>query len=104
METETTVDALAQPTRLEVFRLLVRAGDAAAERCPAFPGRPITAHWRTDDPAAVAGDDEAVRRAYRRACTDLERRIKLLLNLPLESLDRLAQQRLRAIGNDEQPA
>lgn len=85
--------------------IVITVCDHAAEYCPVFPGRPITAHWRTDDPAAVEGDDEAVRRAYRQAYTDLERRIKLLLNLPLESLDRLVQQqRLRSIGNDEQRA
>ena len=82
--------------------IVITVCDDAAERCPVFPGRPISAHWSTSDPAAVAGDEETVRMAYRRAWTALERRIKLLVSLPLESLDRLArQQRLRAIGRDE---
>lgn len=79
--------------------------DEAAEQCPVFPGRPIVAHWGTPDPAAVGGDPEARRSAYRRAWTDLERRIKLLVNLPLASLDRMArQQRLEAIGRDAEDA
>lgn len=83
------------------LHMVITVCDDAAERCPVFPGRPITAHWRTDDPAAVEGDAEARRKAYRNAYTDLERRVKLLVNLPLESLDRLAQQqRLRTIGAD----
>lgn len=73
--------------------------DSAAEQCPTFPGRPITAHWRTPDPAAVDGDPETRAQAFRAARADLERRIRLLLNLPLAGLDRLARQdRLRAIG------
>jgi arsenate reductase len=75
--------------------------DDAAERCPVFPGRPIVAHWGTPDPAAIEGDPETVRAAYRRAYTDIERRIKLLVNLPLASLDRMARkQELDAIGRD----
>ena len=84
------------------IHVVITVCDDAAEHCPVFPGRPITAHWRTDDPAAIEGDAETVRRAYRRAYTDLERRIKLLVDLPLASLDRMAQeQRLRAIGDEE---
>jgi len=76
--------------------------DHAAEHCPTFPGRPVTAHWGIPDPAAVDGSEAERCQAYRRARADLERRIKLLLDLPLASLDRLSQQReLRAIANEE---
>lgn len=48
---------------------------AAAESCPVWPGRPATAHWSTDDPAAVQGSDEQKRKAFLRAFTELRARI-----------------------------
>lgn len=72
--------------------------NAAGEACPVWPGKPITAHWGIADPAAVEGDAERVA-AFRRALTELEARIKLLVNVPVESLDRMAvQQTVRGIG------
>jgi arsenate reductase len=72
--------------------------NAAGESCPVWPGRPITAHWGVADPAAVDGDAERGV-AFRRALTELEARIKLLVNVPVESLDRMAiQQTVRGIG------
>jgi hypothetical protein len=56
-----------------------------------WPGRPITAHWGIDDPAAVEGSDEEKRAAFRSAANILRRRIELLLALPLERLDALAR-------------
>ena len=82
--------------------LVITVCDAAAEACPVFPGRPITAHWSTPDPAAVNGDADARRHVFRHAYTELEQRIRLLVNLPLEGLDRLAQQqRIRALAHTE---
>jgi len=72
--------------------------NAAGETCPVWPGQPITAHWGVADPAAVEGAAERSV-AFRRALTELEARIKLLVNVPVESLDRLAvQQTVRGIG------
>ena len=72
--------------------------NAAGETCPIWPGNPITAHWGVADPAAVEGDAERGA-AFRRALTELEARIKLLVNVPVESLDRMAvQQTVRGIG------
>jgi arsenate reductase len=53
----------------------------------------MTAHWGVPDPAAVVGTPEQVERAFRDAFMILERRISLLLCLPLASLDKLAIQR-----------
>jgi arsenate reductase len=72
--------------------------NAAGETCPVWPGKPITAHWGVADPAAVEGDADRGA-AFRRALTELEARIKLLVNVPVESLDRVAvQQTVRGIG------
>lgn len=55
-----------------------------------WPGQPMTAHWGVPDPAAVAGSEEQIVRAFRHAFVRLERRITLLLSLPITSLDSLA--------------
>lgn len=64
--------------------------DRAKESCPIFPGQPIMAHWGMPDPADVEGSDEATRRAFREALMVLNRRIDLMLALPLESLQQAA--------------
>jgi len=64
--------------------------NAAKEVCPAWPGQPMTAHWGVPDPAAVEGTPEQIERAFREAFVVLDRRISLLLCLPISSLDKLA--------------
>jgi arsenate reductase len=67
--------------------------NAARESCPLWPGQPMTAHWGVADPAAVVGTPAEIARAYREAFTILERRISLLLALPLATLDQMAIKR-----------
>jgi arsenate reductase len=67
--------------------------NAARESCPLWPGQPMTAHWGVADPAAVVGKREEIERAYREAYTILERRISLMLALPLTTLDKMAIKR-----------
>jgi arsenate reductase len=62
---------------------------AAGEQCPFWPGNPVTAHWGVPDPAAVQGNAEEIRKAFRDAATTLRRRIELFINLPIEKLDSL---------------
>ena len=64
--------------------------NAASEVCPVWIGQPMTAHWGVPDPAAVAGTDEEIQRAFRDAFFLLDRRIALFLTLPLTSIDSLA--------------
>lgn len=73
--------------------------NAAAEQCPLWPGRPITAHWGIPDPAAVTSSPENQRRAFDQAFQTLRRRIDLFTSLPIGQLSRLAvQERVTAIG------
>ena len=62
---------------------------AAGEVCPVWPGNPVTAHWGVADPALVRGTEAERRRAFRDPHVVLENRIKLLVALPIEKLDRM---------------
>jgi protein-tyrosine-phosphatase len=72
---------------------------AAGEVCPVWPGQPMTAHWGVPDPAAVQGNLEAQRKAFREACHILLNRIRIFVSLPIDKLDRLSlQNKVRDIG------
>ena len=53
--------------------------NAAAETCPIWPGRPVTAHWGVADPAAVRGSDDERRKAFKRAFAELSAKIDRML-------------------------
>jgi arsenate reductase (thioredoxin) len=74
---------------------------AAGETCPQWPGRPVTAHWGIEDPAAVEGTDVQKEAAFSisTAASYIRNRTAAFLSLPLRSLDELAlERRLREIG------
>jgi arsenate reductase (thioredoxin) len=72
---------------------------AAAEPCPVWPGQTMTAHWGIRDPAAITGTEEAKRKAFLTAYTELHRRISLFINLPFDKLGNLAlKEKLDEIG------
>jgi arsenate reductase len=72
---------------------------AAGEACPVWPGRPVTAHWGVEDPAAVEGSDLEKERAFVQAFRYLKNRIDVFRSLPIEKLDSLTlSAKLRAIG------
>ena len=60
---------------------------AAAETCPVVFGDFLRAHWGLPDPAAVEGDDESRREAFRQAHRIVKARIHALLALPAEVWD-----------------
>ena len=96
-------DEFAQPGAPKMDFVFTVCDNAAAEPCPYWPGQPMTAHWGVSDPAAVEGSDEDRRRAFRRAFSELSTRVNLLLNLPVDKLDRLAlQKKLQEIGKTGQ--
>ena len=83
-------DEFASPDAPKMHFVFTVCDNAANEVCPIWPGQPLTAHWGIPDPAGVQGSPQEVERAFREAFTILERRIGLLLSLPVASLDRLA--------------
>lgn len=73
---------------------------AAGEVCPVWPGQPMSAHWGMPDPAAVEGDDAAKEKAFLDTFITMNRRIQLMLALPLASLDSMAiQKEIKDIGS-----
>lgn len=83
-------DEFAKPGAPKMDFVFTVCDNAANEICPVWPGQPITAHWGVPDPAAVRGTSQEIERAFRDAFLLLDRRISLLLCLPLASLDSLA--------------
>ena len=93
-------DEFAKPGAPNLDFVFTVCDNAAGEVCPIWTGQPMTAHWGVMDPAAVEGTDDAKRRAFVRAFTELSTRIHLFINLPLTKLDRLAlQKKLDEIGS-----
>jgi arsenate reductase (thioredoxin) len=86
-------DEFAAPGAPRMRFVFTVCDNAARESCPLWPGQPMTAHWGVPDPATVEGTPAEIARAYRDAFTILERRISLMLALPLASLDSLAIKR-----------
>jgi arsenate reductase len=92
-------DEFARPDAPILDFIFTVCDSAASEVCPIWPGHPTTAHWGIPDPAAVTGSDEEIQRAFRDAFFLLDRRITLVLDLPLASFDSLAlKANLDAVG------
>jgi len=73
--------------------------DAAGEVCPVWPGRPTTAHWGVEDPSRFPGDDDDKRCEFRRVASILARRIGLLADLPVATMERRElEKKVREIG------
>jgi arsenate reductase len=93
-------DEFATPDAPMMDFIFTVCDQAAGEVCPIWPGRPVTAHWGMPDPAAVEGSDDDKRRAFQRTLTELERRLRIFIQLPFESLDKLRlTQELRRIAS-----
>ncbi len=84
----------------EIDLIITVCDNAAGEICPVWPGRPVTAHWGIDDPAAVEGPGQKA--AFIAALGYMRRRIELLVALPYQALDELTlRSRLSEIGAGE---
>jgi arsenate reductase (thioredoxin) len=92
-------DEFAAPGAPPLDFIFTVCDNAAGELCPVWPGKPMTAHWGVEDPAAVEGTEAEKWAAFRKALRELENRIKLFINLPVASLDKITlQRRVEAIG------
>ena len=74
--------------------------NAAGEVCPVWPGQPMTIHWPFPDPAAFEGSEAEKRALFAEVYGQINNRVSIFVNLPIESLDNLAlKERLAEIGS-----
>jgi protein-tyrosine-phosphatase len=98
-------DEYAEPDGIEFDFVITVCDKAAGETCPIWPGQPMTAHWGVEDPAAIEGTEAQKMLAFRDAFRALEHRIRIFMNLPIASLDRLRlKNKLDEIGRQQPPA
>jgi arsenate reductase len=89
------------PGAPEMHFVFTVCDDAAMEACPVWPGHPMTAHWGVPDPAAVEGTEAEKHLAFAEAYRMLNNRISIFVNLPIQTIDKLAlQSHLHEIGRD----
>ncbi|WP_029923029.1 arsenate reductase ArsC [Nevskia soli] len=84
-------DEFSAPGAPPIHLVITVCDQAAGEQCPYYPGQPLKAHWGVPDPHTAAD--------FRDAYAALRRRVQLLIETPLDSLQRSElQRRLNAIG------
>ena len=93
-------DEFARPGAPAIDFVITVCDNAAAEACPVFPGRPVSAHWGMPDPAAVVGSEAQRRTAFRETLGEMRRRVQQFTSLPFGSTDLQALPALvRQIGS-----
>jgi arsenate reductase (thioredoxin) len=63
---------------------------AAGEKMPEWPGQPVTAHWGSADPVLAKGEPWEQKQAFARSLAELERRLRIFMNLRFAGLDRMS--------------
>lgn len=92
-------DEFAAPDAPQMDFIITVCDNAAGEECPYWPGRPMSAHWGFEDPAAATGTDEEKRAVFDKVYRQIRTRMNLFVNLPLQMLEKNAlQQEIRHIG------
>ncbi len=80
-------DEFALPDAPQIDFIFTVCDKAAGEACPVWLGKPITAHWVFEDPAAFQGTEEDQRQEFQKILRYMSNRVNLFTNLPLASLD-----------------
>ncbi len=87
-------DEFARPGAEKMDIIITVCDDAASEACPIWPARngnaPATVHWDFPDPSNTPGGEAEKRHAFEQVFHAIRRRIDLLVNLPVDKLERLA--------------
>ena len=92
-------EEFAEPGAARMDFVFTVCDSAAGEACPVWPGQPMTAHWGIEDPSFAPGGDDERRKAFFRTYTELQHRLSIFVNLPLDKLDQVALKgRLDEIG------
>ena len=89
-----------QPSAIAMDFVFTVCDTAAAEECPPWPGQPITSHWGLPDPVKAEGTDAEKALVFAQTYGALRRRIAAFVELPFDSLTRIAlQTQVDHIGN-----
>lgn len=80
-------DEFALPDAPHMDFIITVCDNAAGETCPYWPGRPATAHWGFEDPAAVEGSDEEKRVAFKQIFDQIKTKMDKFMSLPLDKMD-----------------
>ena len=78
-------DEFARPDAVKMDIVITVCDNAANETCPIFPGHPIQVHWGLKDPSTFK--KENMKEEFKKTMSNIEKKIKLLINLPVKSLD-----------------
>ena len=81
-----------QPGAIAMDFVFTVCDTAAAEECPPWPGQPITGHWGLPDPAKSVGTEAEKALVFAQTYGALRRRIAAFVELPFDSLSRMALQ------------
>lgn len=93
-------DEFAAVDALKMDLIITVCDNAAGEACPFWPGRPATAHWGFEDPAAVDGSDQQKRAAFSQIFQQLLNKIRSFCELKIETMDAATlQQTIQNIGD-----
>lgn len=96
-------DEFANNSEIDLDFVITVCDNAANETCPAWPGQPMTAHWGIEDPDRPDLSEDEQIRLMKKIYWELDSRIKLLVALPLDKLDKLSlQQQLHDIGKHKE--
>lgn len=79
--------AFSGPDAPKMDLIMTVCDQAAGETCPIWPGHPVTVHWGLPDPAAVDGSLDDQREVFSDVSQTIERLIRDLISLPVETLD-----------------
>ena len=94
-------DEFTGPDAPEIDFVITVCDNAAGEACPIFPGHSLKAHWGLPDPAAAKGTPTEQALAFAETFRMLSSRINTLVNLTIDSSDRIGlQQKLDEIGTE----
>ncbi|HWR01997.1 MAG TPA: arsenate reductase ArsC [Chlorobaculum sp.] len=72
-----------------IFTVCDRAAD---EKCPIWPGQPISGHWSFPDPLEVPVALDEKREVLRSTLLQISTQIRLFLSLPFDELDEISLQ------------
>jgi arsenate reductase len=92
-------NSFADPDAAPFDFVITVCDQAAGERCPAWPGHPLSAHWGIPDPVQPGASEAEQQAAMLLAYRHLAQRVTAFVNLPILSLDLAAlKQEFAAIG------